>query len=316
MQLAQRGHQIDGGWDVPLADDVDVVVGIRVWKESSSVEWQRLAAEGRTLIYDIDDDLFDIDPANVGPHSVVTAEVKARIAANLEVATAVTVSTEELAEVIRPYNPNVFVLENTVDESLLHWQRPQRDRVTIGWAGSACHDADWASARRPLAAFFAKTPTVDLHLVGGDYRALLNRPDARRTDFAAAGDYHRSIDFDIAVIPLSWHRFNQSKSDLKLIEFSALGIPTVAADYGPYSRIEHGRTGFLVNQDHEWSKYLRMLVNDPQLRAEVGERAREWAAGRTIQGNAHRWEETYAGVVAARVGGASYQWPELSAGLS
>ena len=59
----------------------------------------------------------------------------------------------------------------------------------------------------------------------------------------------------------------------------------------------HGVTGFLVKHSHEWGKYLRLLVEDHQLREEMSINAKLWASTRTIQGNAWRWELAYRTVI-------------------
>jgi glycosyltransferase involved in cell wall biosynthesis len=104
-------------------------------------------------------------------------------------------------------------------------------------------------------------------------------------------DYWKTVDYDIGVIPLRPHVFNQSKSHLKFLENSALGIPTVAADAGPYSQsIEHGKTGFLVKRDHEWAKYLNLLVNDEAAREEIGANAKAWAQTQILEDHIGEWE--------------------------
>lgn len=46
--------------------DADVIVGQRVCLPAPSRTWQRLAADGRRLVYEIDDDLFRVHPTNPG----------------------------------------------------------------------------------------------------------------------------------------------------------------------------------------------------------------------------------------------------------
>lgn len=302
-ELIARGYNVIR----PEPNDLfmsDLVVGQRVMMAEYTKIWQRLADEGYPLVYDLDDDLFSIDPRNPAFH--LLHEFKPgwyeNLIANLERATMVTVTTEALAGVVSKYNPNVVVLPNMIDASLLDYERKRPEKVTVGWSGSACHGTDWASACKAIGNFLAHRQDVDLHLVGADYRTLLGRPDARHTEWAEPALFHKSLDFDIGVIPLDWHVFNRSKSDIKLLEMSALGIPVVASNYGPYGVIEHGSTGFLVDREPEWKKYLTMLADDAELREQVGARAKAWAATRTIQGNIHRWEQVYIATVAAKRG--------------
>ena len=54
--------------------------------------------------------------------------------------------------------------------------------------------------------------------------------------------------------------------------------------------MEHGKTGFLVKYDHEWTKYLHILSSDADLRRKMGEAAREKARAWTLEGTIDRWK--------------------------
>ena len=55
----------------------------------------------------------------------------------------------------------------------------------------------------------------------------------------------------------------------------ALGIPTVASAVGMnFKVIEDGVSGFLVKNDREWITTITRLIDDPALRARVGEASR------------------------------------------
>jgi len=276
-----------------LDTEFDLIVGLRVTTADATQLWQQMAAAGLPLVYDLDDDFFAIPADNPAHRYFNQPEVQARIKDNIRLAQAVTVTNEYLADVVREYNPNVHILPNMVDAALLDWQRPHAEKVTIGWSGTSHHDVDFDSAAKPLAAFFSRRPDVDLHMVGADYRDRVKQPNARHSAWTSAERFHQLLDFDIGIIPLAWLPFNRAKSDIKLLDMAALGIPVVASDYGPYAVINHGKTGYLVNSDHEWKKYLGELVDDPAMRQAMGENAKEWASSRTIQKNIHLWEAVY-----------------------
>ena len=55
----------------------------------------------------------------------------------------------------------------------------------------------------------------------------------------------------------------------------ALGLPTVATDVGTNpSIISHMKNGWLVKTEDEWIEALETLINNPDLRAKIGEEAR------------------------------------------
>ena len=86
----------------------------------------------------------------------------------------------------------------------------------------------------------------------------------------------KNSDWDIGIIPLVNNEFNKCKSELKYIEFSALGIPVVASDVNVYNEsIEDGVTGFLANDEDEWVSKLSLLIEDGSLRNGIVNNARE-----------------------------------------
>ena len=304
--LEQAGHDARAfsvlEEDIP--EDVDVVVGQLVYDEVRQNTWTALKDRpGRrpVIIAEIDDDVWNIHKTNTDALSLTQPEVLARLETSLQVADAVTVTTGHLAEVARRFNPNVFILPNCIDLSLIVHQRTKAERLTVGWAGGSSHFNDFSSMRSNLRQFVGRHPEIDLHFVGHDYRALFNLPNTRWTGWNSnLTDYLHTLDFDIGVAPLAYNEFNKSKSDIKVLEYASLGIPVVASDFGPYAdSVVHGETGFLVKHSHEWAKYLRMLVEDHQMREEMSINAKLWSSTRTIQGNAWRWELAYRTVIDA-----------------
>lgn len=285
-------------------EDLDLVVGQRVQLPAPTVFWQTALPGHARRVYEIDDDLWNVHPTSPAYQHFADPEVQARMAGNAHAADAVTVSTEPLAHELRKLNDRVFVLPNYIDETLLTWDRPRTENVTVGWAGSATHAVDFQTVADPLRQFFRKYPNVDFHLISevGFGRAI---GDALRKTVTimpwrpVVDDYHRSVDFDIGLAPLASNHFNDCKSEVKFLEYAALGIPCVASDFGPYRRaIEHGVTGFLCKTERDWFRYVRLLVEDPDLRETIGKQAREWAADHTIQGHADEWKQVYEEIVA------------------
>ena len=299
IALRTKGHQV---WVSNLLTEMpegcSVVVGQRVCLPGASVGWQALSASGRyALVYEVDDDLLDVDPSN-GPawDYFSRPEIRANIKRNIQIADAVTVTTEALAERVGLLNSNVHIVPNYIPKSLLTQPSPNiaDGAVTIGWAGGASHTMDWAEAEGEVSRFVSRTPRTEMHVMGWQPPILWRRlPAARRRHTAwvdSVPELYRRIDFHVGLAPLRAHLFNQSKSHIKALELAALGIPCIASEVGPYPDfIRHGETGYLVRHPHEWSQRLRELM-DPVVREEMGGKARALAFDHTIEGNVSRWE--------------------------
>lgn len=235
-----------------LPSDLDVLVGQLVCEPARSEIWQALASRAGVrpaLVFELDDDIWNTHASNHGAASFNDPQILRVIEDNLRLADAVTVTTPQLGELVGQFNDRVFVLPNCVDAALLDQTRPRSERVTIGWAGGSSHINDFAATGGALRTFLRRNPEVDLHVVGTDFRRALGRPDGRHSDWSEnLVDYLSKIDFDIGIAPLAYHAFNKSKSDLKALEYAALGIPVVATDYGPLQRQRPARRHWIPRQ--------------------------------------------------------------------
>lgn len=317
-ELANHGHEtscVMAKSDVK-PDGADVIVGQLIGGQATRIEtpgaaaystvlvhaWWRDLYRHAALVYEMDDDPFEVEPSNP-MYSVYSNPISHQsIQHCIEIANLVTVSTEPLAERMSKYNKNIVVLKNRIDESMLTLQRPQRDRLTIGWAGGNSHMVDLQSAAYGIRQIMKWHKDVDVHFIGFDGRKLIRAPrEIRFTPWCeTTTDYYNVIDFDIGIAPLVPTVFAETKSYIKPLEYAALGIPCVATDVAPYRDfIIDGVTGFLVRRDHEWAQRLRDLINDDAMRISMGQKAKEVAAQHTIQGGYGDWEAAYQGLIHA-----------------
>lgn len=300
-ELARHGHQVTverGTTDV-TAGDAQIVVGQVI--AMANGWWRRLRRTAK-IVYEIDDDPFEIETVNPAYPHYSPPHVQDSIRHSIEVADLVTVSTPPLAERMRKINPNVVVLQNRIDEHMLELVRPRRDKLTIGWAGGESHYDDIKECAYGLRKTLARyADTVEGHFVGADFRRLVGSPGQpfRFSNWCSkTTDYYKLIDFDIGLAPLRPTRFAETKSHIKALEYAALGIPVIASDAAPYRDfVIDGVTGWLVRREHEWALRLRELIHDAAMREEMGAKAKELARQWTIQQGWQEWESAYRSVL-------------------
>lgn len=285
--------------------DADVIVIQRPLNGLRVQAIELLQSKGVAVVVELDDDFSCIPPSNVvwaTHHPRVNRESNWRnISQAAMLADLVTVSTPALAQ---RYGPECVVLPNYIPEHYLKIDRQAvRDSmrpflsqaVRIGWTGTpqthggdleVCGDAVMAVCQGTGAAFRA---------IGSQATLDILRIPQKSREFAAWSDlqngYPRQLaTLDIGIAPLQDTAFNRAKSWLKVLEYMALGIPSVASPLPEYARILIGRgAGVLASRPREWARWLGELVRDESLRQELGEAGREAAREFTVELQCERW---------------------------
>ncbi len=281
----------------PVAKEVaDIVIGQRLCMKGPSTLWQKWAKAGqKKLVFELDDDLWNIDPSNQKAYYYFRdMDLQRRLLENLAVAHVITVSTPELADVVweKTKHNNIHVIPNAVPAWLLD-HKPERNHH-VGWGGSPTHHGDFGLLRQGMKKFLQHNRGKTFHTIGMDYAEWMKLPreQCHHTRWLATPeDFFRAIDYSVGVAPLADTVFNRSKSDIKFLELAALGIPTIASNVPAYNKsITSGQTGLLVKNDHEWGRMLKDTVDNPEFFVGMGILAKEFvAAKRTTTHTAPMW---------------------------
>ena len=307
LGMLNQDQKIEATWGPRFEEqdwDCDVLVAQRCCLPGPTGIIRRLTRTGAKrpkIVLEIDDDLLSIDRHNkISRDFYATADIRANLVENLQVADLVTVSTDNLAEVVSKWNDNVVVLPNYIPTDPLYWQPGcWTDRVTLGWQGSPTHNGDWAVAARPVQQWFRHARqrglNVEMHTVGSVPETFPQVRPHRVTKWREAiHEYYHLLDWHIALAPLADSRFNRSKSHIRVLEAAMLGFPVIASNVDAYAGfVRNGETGFLVDSADEWIQALEVLTQNPSVREKMGAAAREHARQYTIEGNADRWLEAY-----------------------
>lgn len=90
-------------------------------------------------------------------------------------------------------------------------------------------------------------------------------------------NYYRKLNdlkLDVGLLPTPDTPFSKLKSDIKLVELGALGVPAVVGPHAPYSNmVQHGDSGLIVAEMDRWAETLAVVIDHPQLLKDMGEYA-------------------------------------------
>jgi len=258
------------------------------------------------IIYELDDLLFELPESHplmqTGCYSMnFIPMLNAVYEADL-----VTVSTQPIADYLKPFNPNIRVLPNYLIDD--YWEflpvnksNKNSDKIIIGYIGGSTHLEDVKSIIDPLIKISESFPgRIHFEFWG------LNPPDklkARasvnvKTIIANYEKYAKTVqnqDFDILIAPLVDNKFNQAKSNIKFLEYSTLGAPGVFSNVTPFNEIvDNGINGLLASTHQEWFDYLKLLIESPEKRRIIAGNAQKTVkSSYRLSQHAEHWLEAY-----------------------
>ncbi|WP_252717122.1 glycosyltransferase family 4 protein [Herbaspirillum sp. B65] len=228
------------------------------------------------IIYESDDLLNDI-PAD-HPEAQQGAAWKSGIEFSVKHAKAVVVSTEFLAAKYRELNAQVHVLPNYIDFDLFYRPVPQHQdpdgRINIGLLGSSIQPSNFALVDQALRALVERYGArLHIDFVGwecpqgwaGHPLTTFHTFVHQYVDYAAQ---LRQWNWDIALIPLASDQYNQCKSYIKWLDYSAAGIASIFSDVSVYNQVvTHDVTGLLMpNSSQAWLDAITQLIESPEKR--------------------------------------------------
>ncbi len=295
------------GWDCSVVSWKDPDLAMTLMQTHSLVIFYRTPGHPEVLqmiheaenlslphYFELDDLIFDLNDFATNPNllGLGSHDIKglfdgvALYRQALETCRHIIASTPYLAERMQAIcGGSSAVIENALDTETLQAatvaQPRQPDgkvRIMYG-SGSPTHDADFALIADALKRVLTEHDNVEIVLIGAlnppksllDFGARLRRlPACPYPEYLAL-----LAKSDIAVAPLIASNFNEAKSNIKFLEASAMGVPSVCSRISAFVRaIHHNETGFLAETTDDWYTALTALVGNPALRRRMGESAR------------------------------------------
>ena len=236
----------------------------------------------KPVILDLDDLLFELPEDHPDRLSFYfTESLMPLLQAVMEV-DLITVATPPLRDYLLPFNKNVVVIPNYLNDDLWHFKDPSNseqndEKIIIGYMGGHSHRPDLLSVLPALLQIVEKYPQKVLFQFWGI------EPPAELAPFSHVDWYPPvSLDYpdfvsyflaqaaEIMIAPLCDSLFNSCKSPIKFLEYSAFGSPGVYSRVTPYSNtITNGKDGILASSTDEWVRSLSKLIEDRDLRRKI-----------------------------------------------
>lgn len=299
----------------------DIYIVERLWKPDITLQIaenlvQKIRRSNKLLIYSIDDNLLDLNHLNDNSLSP-SVEQKNIVRFFAREADGLLVSTDELKSRLVHLNDKIAVVGNAIDERLFRKQDiriPEKESniKVIGYMGTHSHDADLMMILQALRGILKKyRNSVKLELIGvlanASILKLFNGLPVEILDVNGNHEYtsfiqwmRENVHWDLAIAPLENNSFTRCKSDLKFLDYSALGIPGIYSKTLPYEgSIQHLTNGYMTsNNTDEWYTSLETMLNNDELRRGIADKAYEYVySKRTLEHRADEWFKAITSIV-------------------
>lgn len=146
----------------------------------------------------------------------------------------------------------------------------------IAWVGTRTNQPNLELVAAPLAKL-RQTHGASLRVIA-DEPMTLEGVDVEFIQWRPDREIPLLQECEIGIVPVRPSTWSKWKFFFKLIQYMSLGMPVVASPTGSNLEIiEDGVNGFLANSDEEWYERLTALIDNPSLRASIGQAARKTA---------------------------------------
>lgn len=177
----------------------------------------------------------------------------------------------------------------------------------IGYACGASHMVDWVFINEAIFEFLRRHKDAKFVVVGDigfDLKKRYPMDQLEEWHWADLYEGHYqfmmgSVGLDVGIAPLADKEFNRCKSNIKYLEYSAVGYPSILQNMHPYKDdIVNGENALLAGTTKEWIDALEALYQNYALRVKLRMNALATVkALYDVRNVAKEWAEVYSGLI-------------------
>jgi len=186
----------------------------------------------------------------------------------------VTVGNQFLKNEVLKVDPvkKIFVIPTCIDTNLYPQKKKMSNppEIILGWIGTKGNLKYLKKLEPVFETICQRFPQVKLKIVSNDFYESHRLPIIKK--FWRLEDENEDlISFDIGLMPLNDDLWSRGKCGLKIIQYLSVGVPVVCTPVGINSDIvKDGENGFWAANEQEWVARLSTLIQNPDLRYQMG----------------------------------------------
>jgi len=244
------------------------------------------------ITYSLDDLITHLPEGNECRENV-PANARTRLRKALKICDRLIVSTEPLQDLCRNMIDDIVVIPNYLESTIwtnLNSRRNTATKPRVGWAGAHQHSDDLAFIEDVVKTTANEIEWVFFGMCPKNIRRYVSEIHGFEFDFEKYAEKLASLNLDLAIAPLIQHPFNEAKSNLRLLEYGAMGWPVICTDIFPYQNAPVKRVS---NNVATWIAAIRERIYDLDAAYKEGDKLKEWVlSNHLLDHHIETWSDT------------------------
>lgn len=228
----------------------------------SRVEQWYLKKRAKRIIYDFDDAIMYTKKN----HSEDSRRYK-RFNCMMSNADVVIAGNKYLADIAcADHSGRVVVIPTVIDISKYPLHARNDYSVTVGWIGTRSTQGYLKITEPVFDRLVNKYPLVKIKIVSDKKPEFCNNNKIIWERWDQDKEIEQLLSFDIGIMPLIEDPWTKGKCGFKIIQYMAVGVPTVCSAVGANKEIVTNEVnGLYANSVEDWEKNISRLIEDKEL---------------------------------------------------
>lgn len=149
---------------------------------------------------------------------------------------------------------------------------PIKNDITIGWIGSKSTSINIINIIEVIKITHKLNPKITFKLMGFDsnLKSQLHLPNVEFYNWSAQEELIFLKEIDLGIMPLEDTAFNKGKCGFKLIQYMAMGKPTLSTPLEANVKINRNNSNLFATSKEEWVECINKFISNLSFYREVG----------------------------------------------
>jgi len=254
----------------------DVLLTQNAFLDHMRMPWQRYRKFNDVFMVCGLDDLVYMLPHQHPKQGVWPKNVRRKVKQLFQASDRIIVANDALAEEFSKMTDDIVVVPNYLENwrwgELKQPTKQAGKKLRVGWAGGSEHISDLIFILPIVEALHHEVDWVFMGLALEELKPFVKEFHAG-VEFDLYPQKLANLNLDLAIAPLTHNRFNECKTNLRLLEYGVMGWPVVCSDILPYQNAPVTR---VANNVNEWVRVIREKISEPDALLKEGALLKLW----------------------------------------